>query len=363
MAEKRISLIIAVMIFILTAINGIFTYSGALLYIGEMVYALLFAIAVQFAISISLIALPYVRGLGKPVLIMVYIGATLLSTLSAYTFIYNSGRDSQEKAREITAPQVSRVIQATALVASRENQLLDQKFTQLQRLQREVEEEGSLGLRSGKGAGKGKIYYQKLEKLKGAEVAFNLLKQKNQKLNSLIKQTDEKIQQGKREKLQLHLAHIQQYTSIADNFALLEKVKEEALNETQNPIQVALMSLSNYSQDNIQLLVSIIWAAVFDLIALFLGIVRYYIVRPDYSLLGALYQGVLNFYLFFARIRYAAKEAQLKHKQEVKVASMKTPYNSAEIQNFASYLIAGANYAQKDKESSKNPVAYLLQHI
>ncbi len=113
--EKRLSIVIALVILILTGINGIFTYSGALLYIGEMFYAILFAIAVQFAISISLIALPYVKGLGKPVLILVYIGATALSTLSAYTYIYNAGRGDDEKNRHLCTKSIRRLFRSSGL--------------------------------------------------------------------------------------------------------------------------------------------------------------------------------------------------------------------------------------------------------
>ena len=61
----RIARIISVVIFVLAAINGIFTFSGAHLFIKEMLFAALFAVAVQFSIAVSLIALPYVsRGLG-----------------------------------------------------------------------------------------------------------------------------------------------------------------------------------------------------------------------------------------------------------------------------------------------------------
>ncbi|MDJ0882432.1 MAG: hypothetical protein QNJ56_12350, partial [Gammaproteobacteria bacterium] len=72
---KRIAKIISVVIFILASINGIFTFSGAHLFIDEMIFAALFAVAVQFSIAVSLIALPYVRGLGKLVLIVVYAAA------------------------------------------------------------------------------------------------------------------------------------------------------------------------------------------------------------------------------------------------------------------------------------------------
>jgi len=88
---RRIAKIISVAIFVLASINGIFTFSGANLFIDEIIFAALFAVAVQFSIAVSLIALPYVKGLGKLVLLVVYTAALTLSTLSAYTYIYNAG--------------------------------------------------------------------------------------------------------------------------------------------------------------------------------------------------------------------------------------------------------------------------------
>ena len=363
MFEKRLSTAIALVILLLTGINGIFTYSGAMLYIGEMVYALLFAVAVQFAISISLIALPYVKGLGKPILILVYIGAMALSTLSAYTYIYNAGRAEDDKSREITSIQVSRLVEVTSLVSKNENQFLEKQYEKLKRFERDLDEEANRGYRSGKGAGKGVIYYQKQEKLDADIIKYNQLIKNNEKLNKLIAQTEQKIAAGKREALQIHISNLQRYTVLPNSFKRLEKLKKEVLNETKNPIQIALLTLKNYKKDDVQLLVSVVWAAVFDLIALFLGVIRYYILKPEYSLLSAFYQSILNFYLFIIRLSYAGKEARLKHQLEVKSASMKTPYNSAEIQNFASYLIAGANYSQKVENVESNPVAFLLQHI
>ena len=79
-------------ILVLVASNGFFTYSGARLYINQPLYALLFAVAVQFAIAATLLALPYIRGLGKLVLITLYAAALMLSTLSAFTYIYQSLR-------------------------------------------------------------------------------------------------------------------------------------------------------------------------------------------------------------------------------------------------------------------------------
>ncbi len=363
MIERHLPSVIVLMIVLLTGINGIFTYSGAMLYMGEMVYSLLFAVAVQFAISISLIALPYVKGLGKPILILVYIGATALSTLSAYTYIYNAGRDEEDKSREITTQQVASLIETTSLVSKLENQYLEKQYQDLQRFERELKEEGSRGFRSGKGAGKGIVYYQKLEVLEEDIIQYNQLNKNNEKLNLLIAQTEQKISAGKREALQIHIGNLQRYTALQSSFDRLETLKKEVLNETKNPVQIALLTLKNYQTGDVQLWVSLIWAAVFDLIALFLGIVRYYLLKPDYSLFNAFYQGILSFYLFIIRLSYAAKEAKLKHQLEVKSASMKTPYNSAEIQNFASYLIAGANYSQKVDNFENNPVAFLLQHI
>ena len=46
------------------------------------------------------------------------------------------------------------------------------------------------------------------------------------------------------------------------------------------------------------MIVGVIWAAVFDLVALFLGIVRYYLLNPGKPFFQGIYDGLLGIAVF-----------------------------------------------------------------
>ena len=143
---RRMARIISVVIFLLASINGIFTFSGAHLFIEEMVFALLFAVAVQFSIAVSLIALPYVRGLGKLVLLVVYAAALTLSTLSAYTYIYNAGLPgSLTDSTSVNTHLKAQVADQLSEVILAEQAFIDTKTENLAFLHRQAEEEALRG--------------------------------------------------------------------------------------------------------------------------------------------------------------------------------------------------------------------------
>ena len=206
---KRIAGIISVVIFILVGINGIFTYSGAHLFIKEMLFAVLFAIAVQFSIAISLIALPYVKGVGKLVLLVVYVAALTLSTLSAYTFIYNAGLPGTiGDSNAVNTQLKARVADQLSEVVLLEQGFIDAQTERLAFLKRQAEEEALRGFRSGLGAGKGPEYYQKIEMLQADEVRFAAQKRKYEEARKIYAEMDSALMkntQGKRETLILLL--------------------------------------------------------------------------------------------------------------------------------------------------------------
>jgi hypothetical protein len=112
------------------------------------------------------------------------------------------------------------------------------------------------------------------------------------------------------------------------------------------------------------LVVSIIWAAVFDLIALFLGIVRYYLLRPNYSILQSTYDGLANFTLFLTRLRYMPKQVSRNFHREAGLnQSDEVPLNSAEMQTFATKLLAGIQMAQPVGDDPAEPIKTLLALI
>ncbi len=336
---NRIATIISCVIFILVAINGLFTYSGAHLFIKEMLFAILFAVAVQFSIAISLIALPYVKGLGKIVLLVVYLAALTLSTLSAYAFIYNSGLPGTlGDSTAVNVQLKARVADQLSEVISVEQAFIDVKTEQLAYLNRQAEEEALRGYRSGLGAGKGPAYYKKMEMLRADEVRFEAQKRKYEEAKIIYAEMNSELAQqsdGQREKLILLLSRLKPVLITDEARQIVTDISQSKLAVIVSPVETAMAVIMDRDAYSVQLAVSIVWAAVFDLLALFMGIIRYYILRPDYSILTVIYDSIATFVTFIIRLGYIKKDARHKYNLELQNQSHGTSLNSSEMQSFA----------------------------
>jgi len=364
---RRIAKIIGVVIFVLVSINGIFTFSGANLFIDEIIFAALFAVAVQFSIAVSLIALPYVRGLGKLVLLVVYMAALTLSTLSAYTYIYNAGLpgaladsasvNTQLKAR--VADQLSEVIQA-------EQAYIDAQTERLAFLKRQAEEEALRGYRSGLGAGKGPEYYKKMEALAADEVRFESQQRRFDEAKRIYAEMDATLKtksDDQRERLILLLSQLKSVIITDEAELILTDISQGKLAVILSPVETAMNVILDRDSYSVQLAVSIVWAAVFDLLALFLGIIRYYILRPNYSILSGIYDSIAAFVTFIIRLTYIRKDARQKYNMELQNQSRETPLNSTDMQSFATYVMAGSLLSAADDEDAATPLKNLISHI
>jgi len=364
---KRIAGIISVVIFVLASINGIFTYSGAHLFIKETLFALLFAVAVQFSIAISLIALPYVKGLGKIVLLVVYLAALTLSTLSAYTFIYNSGLPGTlGDSTSVNVQLKARVADQLSEVISTEQAFIDNKTEQLAYLNRQAEEEALRGYRSGLGAGKGPAYYQKMELLQADEVRFQAQKRKFEEAKIIYAEMDSELAQksvDQRENLILLLSRLKTVVITDEARQIVTDISQSKLAVIVSPVETAMGVIMDRDAYSVQLAVSIVWAAVFDLLALFMGIIRYYILRPDYSILTVVYDSIASFVTFIIRLGYINKDARHQYNLELQKQSHGTSLNSSEMQSFATYVMAGSLFSAEDEQDAIEPLQNLISHI
>jgi hypothetical protein len=364
---KRIAVIISVVIFVLASINGIFTYSGAHLFIREMLYALLFAVAVQFSIAISLIALPYVKGLGKPVLLVVYLAALTLSTLSAYTFIYNSGLPgTMGDSTSINVQLKARVADQLSEAMLSEQAFIDAKTEELAYLKRQAEEEALRGYRSGLGAGKGPEYYQKMELLQADQVRFEAQKRKYEEAKSIQAEMDSELaghSDGQRENLILLLSRLKTVVTTDKAKQILTDISQSKLGVIVSPVETAMNVIMDRDAYSVQLVVSIVWAAVFDLLALFMGIIRYYILRPDYSILSVIYDSVAALVIFIIRLGHIRKDTRHKYNLELQNQSHGTSLNSSEMQSFATYVMAGSLFSAEEGQDAIKPLQKLISHI
>ena len=364
---KRIAGIISVVIFVLAAINGIFTFSGAHLFIQELIYAALFAVAVQFSIAVSLISLPYVKGLGKLVLIVVYLAALTLSTLSAYTYIYNAGLPgSLSDSKSVNTQLKARVADQLSEAILLEQAYIDKKTERLAFLKRQAEEEALRGYRSGLGAGKGPEYYKKMEDLAADEVRFESEKRRFAEAMDIYTQMDATLKiksDDQRESLILLLSKLKSVVITDAAKAIVTDISQGRLAVILSPVETAMGVIMDRENYSVQLVVSIVWAAVFDLLALFMGIIRYYILRPNYSILTAIYDSIAAFVTFIIRLGYIRKDARQKYNLELQKQSHGTPLNSSEMQSFATYVMAGSLFSASDGQDAIQPLQNLISHI
>jgi hypothetical protein len=366
---KMIGFIISLVIVFMASANGIFTYSGAYLYLQEHLYAILFAVAIQFTIIVSLLALPFVHGFGKISLVTVYTAALVISTLSAFTFIYNESLPEETTSYTIDTEQKAKITTLLSDVVRAENELIRSNTVQVNEFKRLMDEEARNGGRSGEGPGKGPIFYQKLDKYENAKAELDLQKANYDKalkhlgdINTTLasKPTDED-----RQKLLVNFSQLRSLVNDQQSQKLLENISTNYLAELQNPVQRALNAMLDIDNYSIQLFVSIVWAAVFDIIALFLGIIRYYLLRPEYSIWDNLHNSLIGSFVFMKKLRHLPQEARMKYHRESGVPMNKNevPLNSVEMQNFATKLLAGSQMAAAEDEDPAKPLQKLVSFI
>lgn len=353
-------------IIFLTAANGFFTFSGATLYVEETIYALLFAIAVQFAIAMTLLALPYVRGLGKPTLLVVYTAALILSTLSAYTYVYNASLPGEMNIQALDTTQKAGLSDAMASAIQQERQALASQYAAMEKLRRTTEEEATLGLSSGMGPGKGREYYRKLEQYESLKTDYQLELQRVERAEEQFYDLSQSLMGSpdgfNRDAI---LAGLGQFRSQLRSESAIENIKslvDQDISIVATPVDKAVEALKDYENYTVNTIVSLIWASVFDLLALFLGIIRYYLLHTSKPLLTQLYDGLLGFSTFLFRLTRLPSDAQGHYRSQLNTKAM--PLNSTEMQNFATYLLSGSQLSMaEDSSSTSEPIQTIIKYL
>ncbi len=353
-------------ILFLVAANGFFTYSGALLYVQETEYAILFAIAVQFAIGASLLALPFVRGLGKLAMLVVYVAALTLSTLSAFTYVYNASLPEKRDVHALGTEAKALISNKLSDALQQERTRIDEERQKLERLSRGVEEEVRLGLSSGLGPGKGPEYYRKLEEFQTHKTLMEGEEKRFKNAQAIVAEIKGKLAQAEtpalRDELIVLFSSLRVELGDPQAKEAILRTTQEHLGVLKTPVERAYDAVVNPDQFSIGVVVSAVWAAMFDLIALFLGVIRYYLLRPSRSIFHALYEGLAGFYTFLLKLAHLRSDARGRFQR---AAAINGPaLNSTEMHAFATYLLAGSQLSQD--ESSNDPVEplrTLLSHV
>ncbi len=366
-ASPLLSSLMGLGIVLLAAVNGFFTYSGALLYVEEPIYALLFAGAVQFAIAMTLLALPYVRGFGKVVLILVYAAALFLSTMSAYTYVYNASLPGDLHSTSIDTSLKAEVSSSLATALKAEQQALDAEYQRIEQIRRSAEEEAARGLNSGMGPGKGREYFQKLERYEDQKTAYEARQAQLEEAKKTYSEITQALANGDneltREELLASLSTLRSKLRTVDADTIVERALNSEVGVIKTPIERAYEALRSPENYNISVVVSLVWAAVFDLLALFLGIIRYYLVHTSTPILQRLYASIVAFVTFLFKLGHIRADARQQFKRQQSLADM--PLNSTEMQNFATYLLSGSQLSleSEDEADKAEPIRQIIKYM
>ncbi len=367
--QKRLVAMIGFAVVFLAAANGIFTFSGAKLYVEHVLYALLFAVAVQLAISTTLLALPYVRGLSKMVLLGVYAAALTLSTLSAYTYVYNASLPEAQQADLYALDTASKaaITQKLGQAEQAEQRFMDAQQVELAQLKRAADEEQLRGGRSGLGPGRGPVYFSKLEAYEDRKAHLagptRDLEQARPLYEALNRRLEGTVNLSQRPELAGTLAQLRALTNSKEAADILAGLAKNEIGNLRNPVERALLPLKDSRQYSVSVLVSLVWAGMFDLLALFLGVIRYYLIRSQHVAPVSLHEQVLRFATLIYRLINVREEARAQYRREQGQRSYDLPLNSIEMQNFATWLIAGSEVAAKPGGDPGEPLRTLASYM
>ncbi len=367
--QRRLAAMIGYAVIFLAAANGIFTFSGARLYVEHILYALLFAVAVQLAISTTLLALPYVRGLSKLVLLGVYAAALTLSTLSAYTYVYNASlpEAQQESLYALDTASKAAISQRLGEAEQAEQRFMDRQQIELAQLERSTDEEAVRGNRSGKGPGRGPEYYRKLESVQDRKAQLagptRDLEQARPIYQALNQRLAGTVTFDQRPELASMLAQLRALTNSEETAAILAGIAKNEIGNLRNPVERALLPLKDPQRYSVGVLVSLVWAGMFDLLALFLGVIRYYLLKRENAAPASVHERVLRFATLIYRLLNIREEARAQYRREQGERSYDLPLNSIEMQSFATWLIAGSEVAAKAGGDPGEPLRTLASYM
>ena len=302
----------AAFITLLAAANVYFTYKGAILFVKEMTVAALFAVAIQSAIALSLIALPYVKGIRSFVLYAVYTTALSLSVIAAYTFIFNSStQESRAYSYDITFTKAVSSYMGDLHKAERDH--LSKAGIEVAQKERALVEENELGGKSGKGPGMGPVYAAKLELYADASQAYEVMKEQYALFDA--QRLAIKGMLGTEYSRSQILTEIYELKSLAVSEEAAE-VSEDDLEKalsTKTPSQQAMESLWNPSGFSDQVFTSLMWAAMFDVIALLMAVIRTAMVRKSRGFGQWLVSLCVSFISFFFELTSVFSRAKNRH--------------------------------------------------
>lgn len=226
----------------LGTLSGVYTFSGIGLLIDKTTTAIILAIVIQVTIATTVLSFPFITGFfPKAVVLIVYLAFLLISSGTAYIYIYNQ-QSSSGDVKKHDIEFISKVSDyVTSLEVSYERQLNIKKNNMLD-AKRLMEEELNEGARSGKGNGKGPIFFQKqdtYERLKAEYDQENRLFERFTREANIVKGLIEK--ESSSQNYASAILHIRELTNISKytNRDLKTQV-DDYISSLKSPVEKAI---------------------------------------------------------------------------------------------------------------------------
>ncbi len=155
----------AAFLLFLVSVSGHFTYEGlALAYPNNPVLALAITVAIQGTIFLALIYLPQIQAVGRVLCFAVYVFATIFSALFAFIYLYHSGYGDAERAHALR--RTASFLQAElSVLEAAESRFIAEAQARLVEKDTLVQAELESGLVSGRGEGEGPVYFRLKQEL------------------------------------------------------------------------------------------------------------------------------------------------------------------------------------------------------
>ena len=278
--KKSITSFSAFLIIALVIFNSYFTYAGAYVILSEKIPALFIAITIQIAIAITLLSLPYVRGVGKIFVISSYFLSMFLSVLFAFTYTHDkyTGNTDDTKNKIQFAEEVTEIV---SKIYSEGNTVLNKSKLTLEELKRAVNEELNLGRKSKKGAGKGDEYYKKEEEYQEYNDKHQLLVNEVSNLKNKIEEIKNNLRGDY--SIQDIIIDVESLNVNIDNKSLISIDTDiesiSALNMSE--LDKSLTALKKIKDLDSIVIIGVIVAIIFDLIALLIGVIRSIVINTN----------------------------------------------------------------------------------
>ncbi len=303
-AQKIIPSLFFISIIGLGTLSGVYTFSGIGLLMDSKVTAIILAAVIQITIATTVISFPFVNGFfPRAVVLIVYIVFLLISSGTAYVYIFNQ----QSTSGDISDHDI-KFISVTSKHISKIDSKLKVELSELKNrtnlAKKSMEEEESFGLKSGKGRGRGPIYFQKEELYNTLNFKYEQFKDYYGEFQNKLIEIRKLIEsQSSSQNYASTVSRINELESFVNNSESIDRSDlDNYVVSLKSPVEKAIDPVLKGEFKSISLVSSMIWSTLFDLASFVVGFIwinrnkskKDPIIDRTVNLLRSLHYGVIR---------------------------------------------------------------------